>query len=583
MPGLLDKMGDDITITRKLANGTSVTVKSPKGAQTDMAGMLSGMLEGPVTTSSSNKGYQGGGLIGGPYVGPTADNVPINANPGEFVLNVPASQNPEFRPIIEEMNNWGRDQLDGMEPEGDLYAAPGSTDQSAMYAVDLAEKYGFPGTDAVYFALDKLAQEELAAGRDPMMVPLDVLEDITGYGPTQGQSYWTGGEVEGQASPGATPDEGDTFTTRGQTFYFKNGQWVYKGGSPAPEYATKDLADQLAPSEAMDDPATSGLVNVSPSRSPEGAKFKEQESKNAGWARRAIEAEKTIRQLASEGYNPANFARSKQELIAGLLGDSDILRDEEGQRYRRAVEAFVAAVLRKDTGAQIASSEYERVLTEMFPSLGSTDATQQQLANQRKQAIDSFIEASGPAKEGLTEQLGDLYQEAPVAEGADIVTGEDILGGLGGIGGAVAGGKAGRKIRGGGKGAIIGSALGAAAGAFGGRGAAETAATGSFKEGFLEPEVNDYVDSLIAGLTAGAGSSTAALKPVIISLAGDLARKAGLKSITKEVAEQAVKQTVSKSTKNVAKDVGEGLLSGATKATKPKPTGLLGPSGRPLQ
>ena len=62
----------------------------------------------------------------------------------------------------------------------DPYAAPGSTLESAKAAIALVEKYGFPGTDGVFHALDKLAQEEIAAGRDPMAVPLDVLEDVTG-------------------------------------------------------------------------------------------------------------------------------------------------------------------------------------------------------------------------------------------------------------------------------------------------------------------------------------------------------------------------------------------------------------------
>ena len=38
---------------------------------------------------------------------PTADNVTARLTPGEFVLNRPAAQNPQFRPMIEQMNNWG--------------------------------------------------------------------------------------------------------------------------------------------------------------------------------------------------------------------------------------------------------------------------------------------------------------------------------------------------------------------------------------------------------------------------------------------------------------------------------------------
>ena len=107
MKGLLDHKDLDTSISMKDGSGRTITVKSPKGVETN----LGGLLGGSVTTQSSRRGYQGGGLIGGPYYGPTHDNVPISANPGEFVMNVPAAQNPQFRPMIEAMNNWGRQQL----------------------------------------------------------------------------------------------------------------------------------------------------------------------------------------------------------------------------------------------------------------------------------------------------------------------------------------------------------------------------------------------------------------------------------------------------------------------------------------
>ena len=143
MDGLFTKAGEDLTITRKLGDGTTMTIKSPNGSRLEMSGLLSRMVDGPVTSQSSNEGYQGGGMIGGNYYGPTHDNVPINANPGEFVLNVPASQNPQFKPVIEQMNNWGRQQLanggyTGEQPH-ELYGsygpanAGGHTDSSGVY------------------------------------------------------------------------------------------------------------------------------------------------------------------------------------------------------------------------------------------------------------------------------------------------------------------------------------------------------------------------------------------------------------------------------------------------------------------
>ena len=110
MNGLLSKSGEDLTITRKLEDGTSMTVKSPNGSSMNLQGLLDKMVEGPVTQQSSAQGYNGGGVIGGPYIGPTEDNVPISANPGEYVVNVPATE--KYKPLLEQINQEGRMMLE---------------------------------------------------------------------------------------------------------------------------------------------------------------------------------------------------------------------------------------------------------------------------------------------------------------------------------------------------------------------------------------------------------------------------------------------------------------------------------------
>ena len=107
--GFLNKRDEDLTITRKMPNGASVTYKSPEGSQMEMDGILGKMMEGPVNTQSSAAGYEGGGMIGGPYYGPVEDNVDIRANPGEFVVNVPASQ--KYSGLLEQINNEGKQML----------------------------------------------------------------------------------------------------------------------------------------------------------------------------------------------------------------------------------------------------------------------------------------------------------------------------------------------------------------------------------------------------------------------------------------------------------------------------------------
>ena len=94
MRGILDKMDDDVTITKKTADGASVTIKSPKGTQTDLSGIL-------------------GGIVQGPDMGPVADNVTAHLTPGEFVMNRPGKQimDREMPGLLNHYNERGRMEL----------------------------------------------------------------------------------------------------------------------------------------------------------------------------------------------------------------------------------------------------------------------------------------------------------------------------------------------------------------------------------------------------------------------------------------------------------------------------------------
>ena len=88
--GLLDKSGQDMKITIKKPNGASVTYHSPQGSQMDMMGVLGGMVEGPD-------------------MGPTADNVTARLTPGEFVVNHPAAM--KYGGMLRQINDEGKQML----------------------------------------------------------------------------------------------------------------------------------------------------------------------------------------------------------------------------------------------------------------------------------------------------------------------------------------------------------------------------------------------------------------------------------------------------------------------------------------
>ena len=580
MRGILDKMDEDISITRKLGNGSSVTYKSPKGSQIDMSGILGGMVQGIAPT-------------------PVADNKQINVTPGEFVVNQPAAQ--KYKGILERINNEGRQMLaqggwtgkknyfDGgsiyseeqfnvvqedlpyieemvaagktayeLAPEynmnpmalktilDDSGVSSGnfatddtpivSSGNPGLKAAEFAEANGLDHSDFVMETLEHLVKEAIqdwaslpehekaewgsidelidyymndgateaglydshyvddqnfaeggtvptnkfltnsefvsrvkaaiakgltrdqildAAVNNPKVSAVlltdydtqmleDALSELTGTPKVEG--YWTGGEV-GKGEP----EEGDTYSTRGQTFYYRNGQWEYKGGTKAPGYAIKDLEAKANSFKSVTAP---GGSDSAPTATSNVDIEKESHAKNYAWGKRAIEAEKVIRELIADGYNPASFARSKQELVAGLVGDNDLFRDEKGQRYKKAVESLVAAVLRKDTGAAIAADEFDRTYRQLFPAVGTGEKAQEDVANQRLQNIQGFIDSSGPGANELAKQADDIFKQKGHASG-DIFTWEDILGAAGGLAGAIPGG-------------VFGGPLGAAGGGAGG-------------------------------------------------------------------------------------------------------------------
>ena len=107
--GLLDRKSEDVTITRKLPNGASVTYKSPQDSQMDMDGILGGMIDGYTPT-------------------PVSDNKQINVTPGEFVVNQPAAQ--KYKGLLEKINDEGRVALAAggwTSPKGKMNYADGGT------------------------------------------------------------------------------------------------------------------------------------------------------------------------------------------------------------------------------------------------------------------------------------------------------------------------------------------------------------------------------------------------------------------------------------------------------------------------
>ncbi len=125
------------------------------------------------------------------------------------------------------------------------------------------------------------------------------------------------------------------------------------------------------------------------------AKFSEGESKAAGFANRIKGSLGTMSRLEAEGYDASNLGDFIGEGLPAPL--SGLVTSNEGQQYQTAKADFITAVLRKESGAAIADSEFVREDKKYFPQPNDTADTIAQKARMREKALESMIAQSGAA------------------------------------------------------------------------------------------------------------------------------------------------------------------------------------------
>lgn len=122
------------------------------------------------------------------------------------------------------------------------------------------------------------------------------------------------------------------------------------------------------------------------------ANFNDSEALAAGFANRIRLSLDTLDRLESQGFSPVNF----RDAAADALG-ANFAKTPEGQLYQRAKEDFVTAVLRRESGAAIAESEFIREDKKYFPQIGDTQQVVEEKAKARHAALKSMIAGSGAA------------------------------------------------------------------------------------------------------------------------------------------------------------------------------------------
>ncbi|VVE10665.1 hypothetical protein [Pandoraea commovens] len=137
-----------------------------------------------------------------------------------------------------------------------------------------------------------------------------------------------------------------------------------------------------------------------------GGKLNESQANATAFGARALDAQNTLRQL--EGAGVTNGGRIKQTaesvpVIGGALGNivnsvpewAGAPSDQQ-QSYEQAQRNFISAVLRKESGAAIAESEYANEAKKYFPQPGDSAATIAQKARARDLAVEALKTQAGP-------------------------------------------------------------------------------------------------------------------------------------------------------------------------------------------
>ncbi len=131
---------------------------------------------------------------------------------------------------------------------------------------------------------------------------------------------------------------------------------------------------------AIKNPTSSGTVNS------QGKPLTDAQATSLGYANRVAQANVIINQLGS------NFIGNKS-VVGGLL--PNIYKSEDRQKYEQAQRNFVNAVLRQESGAAIAPTEFESAQKQYFPQPGDSEGTIAQKKANRDLAYQNLLQRAG--------------------------------------------------------------------------------------------------------------------------------------------------------------------------------------------
>ena len=139
----------------------------------------------------------------------------------------------------------------------------------------------------------------------------------------------------------------------------------------------------------------------------------ESQANSLMYGKRMQTSNKILEDLESKGVTRGSLL-SKLPVVGGSIGNTPFVGNNEEQRkYEQAKRNFINAVLRKESGAVIADSEFDNAEKQYFPQIGDSEAVIKQKAANRRQVTNTMLSNVGPkgeaAKKDKPVKTNDLF------------------------------------------------------------------------------------------------------------------------------------------------------------------------------
>lgn len=189
-----------------------------------------------------------------------------------------------------------------------------------------------------------------------------------------------------------------------------------------------DLASKTGDSEAVisqlniQDPNTIRLVRDAAERSGQAQDLKRQESaarlkkaqkptqkefETATFATRARDAQNIFQDLERKGFDRSSLGTALRSSLPEIAKSDELKSQEQAERN------FITAILRRESGAAIAESEFDTAEDLYFPRVGDPPEVVEQKRRSREQVISALEAGSGDALEQIRQQFLSRERQRP--------------------------------------------------------------------------------------------------------------------------------------------------------------------------